>query len=179
VERNLLVFLRERKALRADCSVTIQVLSYRRYCDEVQRILGRPPLAVPEVDATVPDSTAVVLQRWRERLEARDRVVDAMDHFQLRGEDRREDEPFPVPESALRCPWLSYVAHTMSLTAAGDWRICCNDFHGEGVLGNVFTEPLAEIAGPRRARFLRALLANDLDQLPRRCTRKRYCQYIT
>jgi len=99
--------------------------------------------------------------------------------FQLRGEYRRDSDTFAVAEEHLKCPWPEYVAQSLSVAANGDVLICCNDFLKENVLGNCLTSSLHEIAAGPRRRFIEKLTRNELDGLPSRCRRRKYCQPLS
>ena len=179
VERNINCFLETRDRRRSKCCVTLQVLPYAKYVGLVRMHLGRNPLNVTEVDSGLADRTAEIIQRWQSRVSACDDVVDATRHFQLRGEYRSEADTFAVPEAELNCPWFDYVAHSINVTSNGDVVMCCNDFEKEHVLGNYLRSSLYDVAADARRAFLQNLARNDIEKVPSRCRRKKYCQWLS
>lgn len=179
VETNLLAFLAARSELGATCELRLNVLPPRQYAEAVRRRLGRDPRAgsSPPAELRAGDEDgelAAVMATWQPRLAPTDSIADAIRDagFSLRGEyEPGCEEPDNEP-----CPWPAYVAHAITVTAAGDWLMCCNDFHREQVLGNVPRDGLLAIATGPRLDFITALL--DGQRLPARCRRARYCSFL-
>ena len=178
VENNLLDFIALRDNYKSKCRIVIQVMSYKKYCSVIRDILGRNPINAPVTDKTIEDNTELIIKKWQKHLSYDDKIWDAADTFQLRGEYKKERDNYPVEEEYLRCPWLNYVIHAINITSNGDWIICCNDFFKEGVLGNIHNNSLYDIAATDRKDFVRALINNNSANLPLRCKLKKYCQYL-
>ncbi|MDD4909377.1 MAG: radical SAM protein [Candidatus Omnitrophica bacterium] len=178
VSGNLRRFISLRDKARSPCRILIRIMSYKKYCEAVNRALKRPPLALNSVDGTVRDNTAAVIRKWKPLLSAADQIKDASDEFQLRGEYEKDRGVPDVDEYALKCPWLNYVIHSINITSDGKWIICCNDFFKEGVLGDVFRSSLEDIADTKRNEFIRCLLSGKTKGLPVRCRRRQYCQFL-
>ena len=178
VQPNLMKFIEIRDNLNSKCKIVISALPYARYVNAIQRYLGRNPLNVPVIDTTLIDHTDEIIGTWRKRLRDSDEVQSSFDCYSFRGEYKIEDDPFPIPEEKLYCPWINYVVHAINITSNGDWMICFNDFLKENVLGNIFQHSLYDIATTRRDKFVKALIDNDISNLPSRCRHKKYCQYI-
>jgi hypothetical protein len=176
VERNVREFMATRARLSGACSMQLNVMTYRRYCSNVQAALGRNPLAVATVAPSLEDSTEAILAKWRPMLRESDVITPAV--FQLRGEYKQEGDSYPVPEEELPCPWIGYVIHSINIASNGDWFICCNDFFRESVLGNVLSERLPDVAARARDPFIEALIRNDRSVLPARCRFRKYCQFL-
>ena len=179
VQSNLMKFIEIRNNQHSKCKIIINALPYARYVNTIQRCLDRNPLNVPVIDTTLIDRTDEIIDTWRHRLRDSDEVQSADTFIQFRGEYKMEYDPFPIPEEKLYCPWINYVVHAINITSDGDWIICCNDFFKENVLGNIFQHSLYDIATTRRDKFVKALIDNDISNLPSRCHHKKYCQYIT
>ena len=192
VESHILDFLTQRDQVGSPIRLYLNTLPAAAYRACVEQQLGRPPLGFANTEASTNragDWTALlaagrehvesVRSRWEPRLRDGDSIHSGLEPtgFQLRGE--YEPGHVQADGEAYACPWPHYVTHGIFLGANGDWHICCNDFHGEGVLGNVFRQSVFEIATTARQRFVEDLLADRRASLPARCGRFRgYCRFL-
>jgi hypothetical protein len=114
-----------------------------------------------------------VVAAWGNRLRAGDFI--GVDHTLLWAERYGKQKR----DGQFKCPNLPRVRHCAYINPVGDWYACCFDMGNDLVLGNVYEQPLLEIADSERRRLLvERLEAGRFDEIGFPCARVDACQVV-